>query len=88
MLATLVSYLALIGRDAAGLRYFWANVPSPLLWIGAAAGSALGNAVGFGALTGGAVRYRVFGAAGITAAQVARLTALTSTTFGLSLIVY
>jgi phosphatidylglycerol lysyltransferase len=86
LLATLVSYLALIGRDAAGLRSLRLRVPAPLLWVGAAAGSALGNAAGFGALTGGAVRYRVFGAAGLTAPQVVRLTALTSTTFGLGLV--
>lgn len=85
--ASLVSYLALVARDAVGLRSLGAKVPRPLLWIGAIAGSALGNAVGFGALTGGAVRYRVFSAAGISAVQVAQLTALTSTTFGLGLIV-
>jgi phosphatidylglycerol lysyltransferase len=87
-LATLLSYLALVGRDAAGLRALNARVARPLLWIGAIVGSALGNAVGFGALTGGAVRYRVFGAGGISAAQVAKLTALTSVTFGLGLVVW
>jgi phosphatidylglycerol lysyltransferase len=50
------------------------------------AGSALGNAVGFGALTGGAVRYRVYGAAGVSAVQVARLTVLTGTSFALWLV--
>jgi phosphatidylglycerol lysyltransferase len=62
-------------------------VPAPLLWIGGLAGSALGNAVGFGALTGGAVRYRVYGVAGAGAAQVARLTVLTGATFALGLVV-
>jgi phosphatidylglycerol lysyltransferase len=87
LLATVLSYLALVGRDAAALRALRIRVPRPLLWIGATAGSALGNAVGFGALTGGAVRYRVFGAAGVSAAQVAALSALTSTTFGVGLVV-
>jgi phosphatidylglycerol lysyltransferase len=86
LLATAISYLALIGRDAAGLRSLQVSVPAPLLWIGAMAGSALGNAVGFGALTGGAVRYRVFSAAGVSAAQVARLSAVTSSTFGIGLV--
>ena len=53
LLATALSYLALVGRDAVALRYIGAKVPRPLLWIGTVAGSALGNAVGFGALTGG-----------------------------------
>lgn len=85
--ATILSYFALVGRDALALRSLGIKVPRPLLWIGATAGSALGNAIGFGALTGGAVRYRIFSAAGINASQVARLTALTSTTFGFGLVV-
>jgi phosphatidylglycerol lysyltransferase len=88
LLASLISYLALVGRDAAALRALGIKVPRPLLWIGATAGSALGNAIGFGALTGGAVRLRVLGAAGIDAVHVARLTALTSTTFGLALLAF
>jgi len=88
LLATAISYLALIARDAAGLRTLQVRMPAPLLWIGAFAGSALGNTVGFGALTGGAVRYRVFSAAGVGAAQVARLTALTSSTFGIGLVAF
>jgi len=61
-------------------------VPAPLLWIGSIAGSALGNAVGFGVLTGGAVRYRVYRVAGVSAGQVARLSVLTSATFALGLV--
>ena len=87
LLATALSYLALVGRDAVTLRYIGAKVPCPLLWIGAVAGSALGNAAGFGALTGGAVRYRVYGAAGIDVAQVARLSVLTGVTFAFGLVV-
>lgn len=87
VLATFVSYLALVGRDAAGLRALGIKVPRALLWIGATAGSALGNALGFGALTGGAVRLRLFGVAGVGAIQVTRLTAVTGTTFMLGLLV-
>src|SRR6266702_913996 len=49
--ATALSYVALVGRDLVGLRYLGAAVPRVALWIGATAGSALGNATGFGALT-------------------------------------
>ena len=87
LVATCVSYLALVGRDAVTLRYMGAKVPPAQLWIGTVAGSALGNAVGFGALTGGAVRYRVYSAAGITAAQVARLSILNAATFAFGLLV-
>ena len=74
---------ALVGRDAVGLRHIGATVPRSLLWVGATVGSALGNATGFGALTGGAVRCRVYGAAGVTPAQVGRLTVFTSVTLAL-----
>jgi phosphatidylglycerol lysyltransferase len=87
LLGTVLSYLGLVGRDAAGLRAIGARVPAPLLWVGGVAGSALGNAVGFGVLTGGAVRYRVYGVAGISAGQVARLSVLTGATFALGLVV-
>ena len=85
LVATVLSYLALVARDAVGLRHIQAKVPTTALWIGATAGSALGNATGFGALTGGAVRCRVYGTAGITPAQVGRLTLFTSVTLALSL---
>lgn len=87
LLATVLSYLALIGRDAVALRYLGAKVPRPTLCLGAITGSALGNAAGFGVLTGGAVRYRVLGAAGVRAEQVARLSVLTAATFALGLVV-
>jgi len=88
VLGTILSYTALIARDALGLRAIGARAPQPLVWIGAIVGSALGNAAGFGVLTGGAVRYRVLAAGGITATQVAQLTALTGVTFILGLVAF
>ena len=84
--ATVVSFVALVGRDAVGLRYLGARVSRGALWAGAIAGSALGNVTGFGALTGGAVRCRVFGSAGVTAAQVGRMTVFTSVSLALALV--
>jgi phosphatidylglycerol lysyltransferase len=86
LLATVFSYVVLVARDAVGLRSISAKVPRPTLWIGATVGSALGNATGFGALTGGAVRCRVYGTAGIKPAQIGHLTLFTSVTLGLSLV--
>ncbi|WP_436024451.1 bifunctional lysylphosphatidylglycerol flippase/synthetase MprF [Trinickia sp. LjRoot230] len=84
--ATVLSYFALVARDAIGLRHVSAKIPQSLLWIGAIAGSALGNAAGFGALTGGAVRCRVYGAVGVTPAQVGRLTVFTSVSLAMALL--
>lgn len=83
--ATVLSFVALVARDEIGLRHVDAKVPRALLWMGATAASALGNIAGFGALTGGAVRCRVYGAAGVTPAQVARLTVFTSLSLVLAL---
>jgi phosphatidylglycerol lysyltransferase len=88
LLATAVSYAALVARDAMALRHMGLKLPWPALLVGGVAGSALGNAVGLGALTGGAVRYRVYGAAGITPGAVARVTVLTAATFGLALVAW
>ena len=76
--ATGLSFVALVARDEIGLRHVDAKVPRSLLWIGATAASALGNIAGFGALTGGAVRCRVYGASGVTPSQVGRLTLFAS----------
>lgn len=88
LLATALSYVGLIGRDWLALRALGARLPRPTLLVGAIAGSALGNAVGFGMLTGGAVRVRIFGTAGITTEQVVRITLLTSTTFAMGLVLF
>jgi len=83
--ATAISFVALVGRDAVGLRYVGVRVPRGALWVGAIAGSALGNVTGFGALTGGAVRCRVYGTAGVTAGHVSRMTVFTSISLALAL---
>ena len=85
LFATALSFAALVGRDAIGLRHIGVSVPRSLLWVGATVGSALGNVTGFGALTGGAVRCRVYGAAEVTPAQVGRLSIFTGVTLALSL---
>jgi len=84
--ATLLSYLALIGRDAVALRYIGVRVPLSTLSLGAITGSALGNVAGFSILTGGAVRYRILAGTGVRAEQVARMSVLTGATFSLGLV--
>lgn len=84
--ATALSFVALVARDEIGLRHVAAKVPRALLWIGATAASALGNIAGFGALTGGAVRCRVYGAADVTPSQVGRLTVFTSVSLVMALL--
>lgn len=63
-LLTAISYLALIVRDLCALSYAGMAVPTPVVVIASFCGSALGKAVGFGKLTGSAVRSRVYGVLG------------------------
>jgi phosphatidylglycerol lysyltransferase len=83
---TALSFLALIGRDWCALRYAGGRVPVAALFLASFCGSALGNAVGFGALTGGAVRYRIYGAAGLRPEQIGRIMVFISIGFGLGLV--
>src|SRR5262245_30769385 len=64
-LATLLSFIALTLYDWAALRYAGARVPYRIIAPTAFAAYALSNTVGFGVLTGGAVRMRLYGAAGL-----------------------
>jgi phosphatidylglycerol lysyltransferase len=86
LLATALSYLGMVGRDWLALRQLGARVRPATLFVGGIASAALGNAAGFGALTGGAVRYRVYGADGVGVAAVTRVSVLVAATFGLALV--
>jgi phosphatidylglycerol lysyltransferase len=84
--ATAISFLALIGRDWCALRYAEAKVPVAALVLASFCGSALGNAVGFGALTGGAVRYRIYGGLGVRPEQIGRIMGFITAGFALGLV--
>jgi phosphatidylglycerol lysyltransferase len=83
--ATGVSFLALIARDWCALRYAEVRVPAAALLLAGFCGSALGNAVGFGALTGGAVRYRIYGGVGVRPEQIGRIMGFITAGFALGL---
>jgi phosphatidylglycerol lysyltransferase len=86
--ATAISYAALVARDVCALRYVGARIPGSALLLGSFCGSALGNAVGFGALTGGAVRYRAYGAVGVQPDQITRIMLFITAGFGVGLVAY
>ncbi len=86
--ATVLSYAALLGRDSVILRFIGVRVNRPALVVGAFCGSALGNIAGFGPLSGGAVRLRVYGAMGVGGRQVASLMAWITISFGIGLVIF
>ncbi len=87
VLATTVSYAAMIGYDLSALRHVGPVPPVPRR-IGALAsfcGFALSNSMGVGAFTGSAVRWRIYAAAGVDPKQIARILVFVATSFSLGI---
>lgn len=82
MLTTFASYAALIGYDRSALRYIEKDLPWPVVALGGFLGYALGNTIGAGPITGGAVRYRVYSALGLSAQDIAAIAAFAALAFG------
>ncbi len=83
--ATAASFATLLGYDLSGLRYARARPPLSSAVLASFCGYAIGNAVGLGALSGGAVRYRIYTAAGLTPGQIARVILFISVAIGIGL---
>ncbi|WP_099508140.1 bifunctional lysylphosphatidylglycerol flippase/synthetase MprF [Microvirga ossetica] len=77
LLFSAISYLALIGYDALALRVITdKRVHFTTIAMGSFTSYAIGHTLGFPLMTAGAVRWRVYGTAGLSLAEVARLTAV------------
>ncbi len=85
VVATAVSYFSLTGYDHSSLRYVGAQVPYRVVAQSAFIAYALSNTIGLGVLTGGAVRMRLYGAAGIEAGQISRAIAFNAAAFALGI---
>ena len=85
LLATALSYAALTGYDASALRYAGATVRTSTVMLTAFIAYALSNTVGLGVLTGGAVRLRLYSAAGVEAQQVAQAVGFNAVAFGVGM---
>lgn len=83
--ATALSYLALIGYDVSALRYARAHAPLRTILLASFSGFAIGNSIGLGAFSGGAVRYRLYTAAGLSPDKIARVVLFLSIAFGVGL---
>ncbi len=86
VVATMASYAALVGYDLSGLHFAGARVPRRIAALSSFCAFALGNSVGFGPLTGGAVRYRFYSAAGLAPAQITRVILFCALSFGIGVL--
>jgi uncharacterized membrane protein YbhN (UPF0104 family) len=82
---TALSYLALTGYDGLALRHLGVKVPYWLTALASFASYAVSFTLGFPLVTGGAIRYWLYAPAGLTAANVARLTVVAGVTFWLGM---
>ncbi|MBP0577727.1 bifunctional lysylphosphatidylglycerol flippase/synthetase MprF [Labrys sp. LIt4] len=86
ILFTALSYLALTGYDGLALRQIGAkDIPYSTAAIGSFTSYAISYTLGVPLLTAGAVRYRVYGGAGLSAPQIAALTLVCTLTFWLGM---
>ena len=80
-----LSYLALTGYDALALRHLRVHVPYRLTALASFTSYAVSFTLGFPLVTGGAVRYWIYGPAGLSAGKVASLTVVAGITFWLGM---
>ena len=85
LLATCASYVALTGYDVSALRYAGAKVRTGTVMLTAFIAYALSNTVGLGVLTGGAVRLRLYSAAGVDTQQIAQAVGFNAVAFGVGM---
>lgn len=82
---TILNYAMLTGYDTLALRY----IKQPLSWLKSAQAAlisyAISNSVGFALLSGSAIRYRMYSAWGLSAAQIGRIIAFCNFSFWLGL---
>ncbi len=85
LLATAASYLALTGYDASSLRYVGVRLGRSTVLLTSLVAYALSNTIGLGPLSGGAVRMRMYAAAGLEPSQIGRVIAFNAAAFGLGM---
>lgn len=82
-LATLASYLTLTGYGVMALRHLGRVLPYPRVALNAFIATTVGHNLGMALFSAGAVRLRLYTAAGLSATEVAGLAVLVGLTFGL-----
>lgn len=87
LLFTAASYLTLTGYDLLALRYAGITLPYGRIALTSFIATAVGNNLGLAMLSGGAVRLRMYSAAGLTAMEVAAVVAMVGLTFGIGVTV-
>ena len=80
---TAASHAALVGYERLALVYVARALPLRTTALTSFIANAVGNNVGVAMLSGGAIRYRMYSPLGLGAAEIARIVAFCTATFGL-----
>lgn len=83
--ATAVSFIMLLGYELSANKYADARLPSKTLILGGFCAFAIGNTVGLSIFSGGAVRYRLYTACGLSASKIIAMTFFSAFSLGLTL---
>ena len=85
--ATAMGYIALIGYDWSALRSLGKSVPAKAIAVGGFLGYSFGNTIGVSVISGGAVRYRVYSAYGLSLFEIASVSTFAALAFGFGITV-
>lgn len=80
--ATFMGYVCLAGYDWSALRYLDKHLPPPVVLTGGLMAYAFGNTLGLTAVSGGAVRWRVYSGLGLDGYDIAAISTFTALSFG------
>ncbi|MFD2175909.1 bifunctional lysylphosphatidylglycerol flippase/synthetase MprF [Rhodobacter lacus] len=85
LLFTALSFAALAFYDANALDYIGRRLPLLVVSLTSFLAYAIGNTIGFGALSGGAIRFRAYSKLGLDPGEVAQVVAFVTLAFGMGL---
>lgn len=84
LMTTVMGYLFLAGYDWSALRHIGKPLPLPVTMTGGLMAYAFGNTIGLSAISGGAVRWRVYSGLGLDGYDIAAISTFTAASFGVA----
>ncbi|WP_134681526.1 bifunctional lysylphosphatidylglycerol flippase/synthetase MprF [Paracoccus ravus] len=84
LLTTIAGYLFLAGYDWSALRHIGKPLPLPVAMTGGLMAYAFGNTIGLSAISGAAVRWRVYSGLGLDGYDIAAISTFTAASFGIA----
>ncbi|MFD1881622.1 bifunctional lysylphosphatidylglycerol flippase/synthetase MprF [Paracoccus pacificus] len=84
LMSTFAGYLCLAGYDWSALRHLGKKLPWPVILSGGFLAYAFGNTIGLSAISGGAVRWRLYSGLGLDGYDIAAVSTFTAISFGVA----